>query len=260
VTSGRTNGLRGKARWRTVLLPAALAVVLVVPALNRHPVPEPALPPAAIVEAKKIEPPRRRPGFLSTVAGSPYPFRSAIGVNPEQVCDRLDEAGFANSGWRGAEVAGVWECMALLQAPADGGAGEVLETPQNSLFYLLRGRASRRINYARMKINLLDPAGEAKTLADAVRFMELFAAAAGFDLPADLRDAILEKTPATVVTRDVNFKLKPEFDDPARFNLSIEFGPTLYSFYRTPAPEPRPAASRAVPEADGKGGRLRKAE
>lgn len=242
---------------RAILLSAVLAgVVLVVPVQDRHPEPEQP-PQQAVPAAAKAEPQRPRPGFLSAHLDASYRFMPVVGGNPERICDKLDEAGFANSGWRGAQIAGVWECMALLE-------GEEIEqaaSPADSMFYLLRGRAGRRINYARMKINLLDPATQAATLADAARFLEVFSATAGFDLPADLPAAILSKTPASIVTRDVNFKLKPEFDDPDRFNLSIEFGPTLYSFYRTPAP----ATSRVTGNAattdsqDSKGARLRKA-
>ncbi len=201
---------------------------------------------------------RRQQGFRSLHVDAPYPFKSVVGSNPERICDRLDEAGFTNLGWRGSEVVGVWECLAQMD---EAKAAE--KANDNSLFYLLRGRESRRINYARLKINVPDPATSAQTLAQAQNFMRTFGRAAGFDVPRDLLDAIAQRAPANVIQRDVNFKLKPEFDDPDRLNLSIEFGPTLDAFYHMPVasdlPSVAPDAAKPGAMPSGKGSRLRKA-
>jgi len=217
-----------------VLLVAALAVLSIkLTVLDRLPsAPQvtaaPQLDPQAVtaVPEPQPEPAPVAPGFRSAALDSPHAFLPLVGADPQRVCDALDKAGFANAGWTRAEIGGAWECMA---ETAEGEAPAA-----NSLFYMLRGGKGGRIGYGRMKINLLDPAGEAGTLADAVRFMDVLSASAGFDLPADLRNAVLTKTPANVVTEDAHFKWKSEFNDTTRFNLSIEFGPTLYAFHRTP--------------------------
>lgn len=251
---------------RVILVPAIVLAALTVPDPHGRPPSEPvdlarlvALPPEPAAPPK----PRRVP-FLSAAVDSPHPFRPLLGNNPERVCDRLDEAGFANLGWRGAEIAGVWECMARLDATtAEAEAAPAPETTaRNSLFYLLRGRSGQRISYARLKLNLLDPTDEAETLDSARRFLELFAGSAGFYLPPQVLEAIAAKQPVRVVTEQVDFKLKPEFDDPARLNLSIEFGPTLYAFYlRQPAaPEPGATAKASDVDTSAKQPRLRPTE
>ena len=128
----------------------------------------------------------------------------------------------------------------------------------NSIFYLLRGTGSRRIKYARLKINVPDPDTSAQTLIQAQEFMRTFARTAGFDAPPDLLDAIARRSAATIILRDVSFKLKPEFDDPDRLNLSIEFGPTLNAFYRRPATPELPPAMAPSSSRKDKGSRLRK--
>ncbi len=242
-------------RPRAILVPLFVLAALTVPDPHGRPPSEPvdlarlAAPPPEPVAPPK--PKSKRVPFLSTSVDSPYPFQPLLGSNPERICDRLDEAGFANLGWRGAEIAGVWECMAQLdvavgQADAPEIASGTDASARNSLFYLLRGRSGQRISYARLKLNLLDPAGEAETLASARSFMELFAASAGFYLPPQVLEAIAAKRPLRVVTEDVDFRLKPEFEDPARLNLSIEFGPTLYAFYLRPRVAANPGvAARA---------------
>jgi hypothetical protein len=201
-------------------LPSARSVSaephLMAPSVPAPPRPEPETKPEPLP-----------PGFRSAALDSPYPFEPFVGADPQRVCDALDKAGFANSGWTRAEIGGAWECMAAL-------AEDDTAAPANSVFYMLRGSKSGHIGYGRMKINLLDPASEAKTLADAVRFMDVLSAAAGFGVPTDLLAAIQAKTPANIVTEQAHFRLKAEFNDTTRFNLSIELGPTLYAFYRTP--------------------------
>lgn len=231
---------RAWLKSRAILLPLIILAALVVPEPDGRPPSEPV--DLARLEVPQTAPlPRRRIPFLSADPDSPHPFRPLLGSNPERICDRLDEAGFPNLGWRGAEIAGVWECMARLDvmaveadaAEAAPGTGTAV---QNSLFYLLRGHSGNRITYARLKLNLLDPTSEAETLANARRFMELFAGMAGFYLPPQVLEAIVTKQPVRVITEDVDFRLRPEFDDPARLNLSIEFGPTFFAFYLRPSP------------------------
>ncbi|HET9584475.1 MAG TPA: DUF6030 family protein [Bradyrhizobium sp.] len=229
-------------------------MLLVVPVQDRHPPPEQqsVLPLPAKSDAHRP----LRPGFLSARLDSPQAFLPVVGDEPERICDELDEAGFANSGWRGAEIAGIWECMSLFEA-IDSGRNP---TPANTVFYLLRGRASGRVNYARMKVNLPDAAEEAETLARAARFMEALSVSAGFDLPTDLQAAILAKAPISIVTRDVSFKLRPEFNDAARFNLSMEFGPSAYAFHRRPESGTARVKETATTLLKGRRERLRETE
>lgn len=253
---------------RVILLPVIVLAALTVPDPHGRPPPEPVDIARLVAPHEPVAPPKpKRVPFLSAAVDSPHPFRPLLGNNPERVCDRLDEAGFPNLGWRGAEIASVWECMARLDATtAEAGATEPAPAPEttarNSLFYLLRGRSGQRISYARLKLNLLDPAGEAETLASARRLLELFAASAGFYLPPQVLEGIAAKQPVRVVTEQVDFTLKPEFNDPARLNLSIEFGPTLYAFHlRQPAkPEPDATAKASDADTSAKQPRLRPTE
>ncbi len=236
-------------RARGIAVAAVLAVALVLPEQTAYRTRVPEI--AALRAATQRQGPK--PGFLSFRADASYPFRPGIGTNPERVCDRLDEAGFSNMGWRASEVLGVWECMAVVD---EATAAE--KANDNSIFYLLRGTGSRRIKYARLKINVPDPDASAQTLLQAQEFMRTFAGAADFDAPPDLLDAIGRRSAATIILRDVSFKLKPEFDDPDRLNLSIEFGPTLNAFYRRPntikiTPPLTPSSNQR-----DKGSRLRK--
>lgn len=271
---------------RRIILPivAAAAVAVTYPAP-----PEPdlaSLPRGQLQSAIPHPQPKVKPGFLSSAADSPHPFVPLIGSDPEKICDRLDEAGFANFGWRGAAISGIWECMAKLEEvaadmldvpePAEGAAeGPDAETvpelntaaaPENSMFYLLRGTSRQRLTYARMKLNLLDPENEDEMLGRASEFLEVLADAAGFRLPPEVTAAMLARRPVTVLTGAATFRLKPEFDDPRRFNLSIEFGPALYAFhqseYRSRAAAGKEPAMRTMSAGDdgdassGKRGRL----
>jgi hypothetical protein len=247
---------------RGILAALVAGTALLVPQPNQTDS-DAALPLMAKVAAQAPDTPtaskRERKGFLSPNIDSPHPFKPVMGSHPERICDRLDEAGFANLDWRGSEVAGVWECMARVDE--EGEAGSV---DRNSLFYLLRGEASRRITYARLKINVPDVETSAETLGRAQEFMRVFAGAANFALPPDLLDAIAAREPTNIVLEGITFRLKPEFEDPDRLNLSIEFGPALYAFHRLPKASGLPPLVANPPAnstlTDGKGARLRKAE
>ncbi|MFI0843538.1 DUF6030 family protein [Mesorhizobium sp. IMUNJ 23232] len=230
-------------RMRAILLPLmGLALVLPVVAMvsmmpESAPRPEPALPveiladqPVTVTKAilATPEPTRFRPGFLSSNVDSPHPFRPLIGKDPERICENLDGAGFANLGWKPAEVAGTgWECMARTDE------ADIVDTSSNSLFYMLRGRGGQRIGNARLKINLPDPANGASMLDQAQEFVRFFSEQVGLAAPPEILRAIRDTQPARVVLRDATYTLKREFGDPPRYNLSIEFGPSPYSFYQT---------------------------
>ncbi|MDQ6434976.1 DUF6030 family protein [Mesorhizobium sp. LHD-90] len=195
-------------------------------------------------------PARFRPGFLSFRADNPHPFRPLIGWDPERICDSLDGAGFANLGWKGAEVAGTgWECMARTDE------ADIVDTMSNSLFYMLRGRGGQRIGNARLKINLPDPANGTPILEQAQEFVRFFSEQVGLSAPTAILRAIRDTQPAKVVLRDATYTLKREFGDIARFNLSIDFGPSPYSFYQTADLDLAPAPIDAG--GDAKGPRLR---
>ncbi|MBS3649506.1 hypothetical protein KEU06_12895 [Pseudaminobacter sp. 19-2017] len=266
---------------RRIILPVVALAALTVP-YPAPPQPDLASLPKDQLQSARPPRPEDKPGFLSFAFDSPHPFVPVIGSDPERICDRLDEAGFANFGWRGAEISGIWECMARLEeAPVDisqddeaePDAGEGLDAAgppakENSLFYLLRGTSRQRLAYARMKLNLLEPQNEDELLGRAREFLEVLADAARFRLPQEIAAAVLAKQPVTVWTAEATFKLKPEFDDPRRFNLSIEFGPALRAFhqseYRAAGPAPgNGAADETVSVKEGgnnspdKRGRLR---
>jgi hypothetical protein len=244
---------------RGILTALVAGVALVVPQPNRQADSDFALPlmtkVAAQAPAASVS---KRLGFLSPTTDSPSPFKLLMGSFPERICDRLDEAGFANLDWRSAEVAGVWECMAQVDEEVEDS-----EADRNSLFYLLRGESSRRISYARLKINVPDAETSHDTIARAQEFMRVLAKAANFSLPPDLLDAIAARAPASIVLEGISFRLKPEFEDPDRLNLSIEFGPAFYAFHRLPKAsglQPPAADSSDGSDMSGKGGRLRKAD
>ena len=232
---------------RAILLPLmAVSLVLPVVALvsmvpESTPRPEPARTeptqaitlsdqPVTVTKAIPAEPQskRFRPGFLSLSADSPHPFRPPIGKDPERICDSLDKAGFANLGWKTAEVAGTgWECMARTDE------ADIVDTTSNSLFYMLRGRGGQRIGNARLKINLPDPENGKLMLEQAQEFVRFFSQQIGLSAPPEILRAIKETEPARVVLHDATYTLKREFGDPPRYNLSIEFGPSPYAFYQT---------------------------
>jgi hypothetical protein len=204
----------------------------------------------------KPEPARFRPGFLSFRADSPYPFRPLIGKDPERICDSLDGAGFANLGWKAAEVTGTgWECMARTDE------ADIVDTGSNSLFYMLRGRGGQRIATARLKINLPDPDNGKPLLEQAQEFVRFFSDQVGLSAPPEILRAIRDTQPARVILHDATYTLKREFGDIPRYNLSIEFGPTLYAFYETAdLGGPADAAAAPAPTGVDKGPRLRKAD
>jgi hypothetical protein len=186
--------------------------------------------PVTVTKAIPAEPESAhfRPGFLSPRADSPHPFRPLIGKDPERICDSLDKAGFANLGWKAAEVAGTgWECMARTDE------ADIVDTGSNSLFYMLRGRGGQRIGNARLKINFPDPDNGKPLLEQAQEFVRFFSEQVGLPVPPEILEAIRDTQPARVVLHDATYTLKREFGDPPRYNLSIEFGPSPYSFYQT---------------------------
>jgi hypothetical protein len=232
---------------RAILLPLmAVSLVLPVVALvsmvpETTPRPEPArtepvqnltLSDQPVTVTKAIpaepEPTRFRPGFLSLRADSPHPFRPLIGKDPGRICENLDGAGFANLGWKPAEVAGTgWECMARTDE------ADIVDIASNSLFYMLRGRGGQRIGNARLKINLPEPENGAPLLDQAQEFVRFLSQQVGLDAPPEILRAIQSTQPAKVVLHDATYVLKREFGDLPRYNLSIEFGPSPYSFYQT---------------------------
>lgn len=261
-------------RTRAILLPLmGLSLVLPVAALvsmmpETGPRPEPAQTelsqtltlsdePVTVTRAvvAEPEPARLRPGFLVFRADSPYPFRPLIGTEPERICDSLDAAGFANLGWEPAEVAGTgWACMARTDEV------DIVNTVSNSLFYMLRGRGGQRIGNARLKINLPDAENARPFLEQAQEFVRVFSEQVGLVAPPDILRAIGDTQPARVVMHDATYTFKREFGDTPRFNLSIEFGPTPYSFYRITelGIPPSPVGESGTPAAggDAKGARL----
>lgn len=232
---------------RAILLPLMglslvlplVALVSMVPETTPRPEPAQSVPgqaatlsdqPVTVTKAIPAGPEskRFRPGFLSLRADNPHPFRPLIGKDPERICENLDGAGFANLGWKPAEVTGTgWECMARTDE------ADIVDTSSNSLFYMLRGRGGQRIGNARLKINLPDPANGASMLDQAQEFVRFFSDQVGLAAPPEILRAIRDNQPARVVLRDATYTLKREFGDPPRYNLSIEFGPSPYSLYQT---------------------------
>ncbi|MEQ1953394.1 DUF6030 family protein [Mesorhizobium yinganensis] len=261
-------------RTRAILLPLmGLALVLPILAMvsmmpDSAPRPEPSRPvevladqPVTVTKAilARPEPARFRPGFLSARADSPHPFQPLIGKEPEHICENLDNAGFANLGWKPAEVAGTgWACIARTDE------ADIVDTSSNSLFYMLRGRGGQRIGNARLKINLPDPGNSAPLLEQAQEFVRFFSEQVGLAAPPEILRGIHDKEPARVVLHDATYTLKREFGDITRFNLSIEFGPSSYSFYQIESlglsPDAVADSSVTAAGGDAKGPRLRQAD
>ena len=108
--------------------------------------------------------------FLSASADAPFPFVERPGANPARICDALDEAGFANLGWKSSAMGAAGECLSVPPPVEDG------QAEPNSLFYMLRTRGGPRLGYARLKINLPRPAETQATLAGAADFLKAFSA------------------------------------------------------------------------------------
>lgn len=165
--------------------------------------------------------------FLSASADAPYPFVERLGRNPSRICDALDEAGFANLGWKSSVLGNAGECLSLpSEVPED-------EAEPNSLFYMLRGRGSPRVDFARLKINLPQPDDSRQTLDRAVDFLRAFSAATRTEPPDAVYAGLKAAEPFSIATRDVSYALKKEYGEPPRYNLSIDFRPTPNAIYWT---------------------------
>lgn len=165
--------------------------------------------------------------FLASSPDAPSGFVERLGRNPTRICDMLDEAGFANSGWKSSALGGTGECLSATPVTGDG------ETEANSLFYMLRGRGNQRIDYARLKINLPQAEGAAEILAEATAFLEAFSRGTRTAPPDFVYTMLAKAEPFDIATRDVSYALKKEYDEP-RYNLSIDFRPTPHAIYWAP--------------------------
>lgn len=168
----------------------------------------------------------RRSKFLSLRADAPQPFLQNPGRDPERVCDKLDENGFPNLGWK-ASALGPWgECIATTAERTEG------EAEPNSLFYVLRGRSG--IDQARLKINLPQHDSAAATIQRAEEFLDVLSAALRIDIPAPVRAGLRNAQPGDFATERVFFSLSREFGIVPRYNLSIDFRPNPRRFYWVP--------------------------
>ncbi len=179
-----------------------------------------------------FEPPEPRPGqarsrFLSPRSDAAYPFTHNPGRDAERVCDRLDEQGFANLGWKSSAFGTGGECMAVVAERDEG------EPEPNSLFYLLRGRAG--IDHARLKINLPEIATAPETIQRAGAFLDALAQALGIDIPEPVRRGVRTLQPGDFATERVFFSLSREYGLTPRYNLTIDFRPNPRRLYWVPS-------------------------
>ncbi len=164
------------------------------------------------------------PGFLWRRMDDPQPFAQPLGRDPEKICDRLDEAGFGNLGWRQAEYGATdWECVVISNVLTSG-------ADSNSLFYQLRGKTRLRLSFARVKINVPQAGDRMRTAAKASQFVEVFAKSVGMEASEQARRSIEALQPGRFLTDAATYTLKQEATDQQRFNLSIEMGRPLRAF------------------------------
>lgn len=213
----------------------------------------------SIVSAQQAPKPPQSPGTARPAAGDlrvpsrflvparddPHPFKTLPGSNPQSICDKLDEAGFSNLGWREAQVAGLgWECIATQNPVPEGDA--TATAAQNEIFYVLRGRSRQRISSARLKINAPQQQGRAELFARAAKLVDSFARTAGVEASPGILDAVRMAVPFEHSTSDATFTMKREFGDEVRFNLSIDFGVPKNAFRNAHGSAP-PAGTATAP-------------
>jgi hypothetical protein len=168
-----------------------------------------------------------RSRFLSPRSDASYPFTHNPGRDAERVCDRLDEQGFPNLGWKTSAFGTGGECMALVAERGEG------EPEPNSLFYLMRGRTG--IDHVRLKINLPQTETAPATIESAGYFLDALSAALGIDVPEQVRTGVRNLQPSDFATETAYFSLSREYGLTPRYNLTLDFRPNPRRLYWVPS-------------------------
>lgn len=154
---------------------------------------------------------------------APSPFVHLQRVNPEAYCKALASTGLKNAKFQMAEppLRG-WTCVTDLVKPIDGEDANV-----SSLFVVVRGLESDRLDNIRMKLNLIDEA--TAPLARLIARDTLFqiCRGLGFEPPPDALQQIDLLTEGRIYEGGVSWDLRREFGPQARYNLIMIFPRSL---------------------------------
>ncbi|WP_411037385.1 DUF6030 family protein [Shinella sp. BYT-45] len=165
----------------------------------------------------------RPKGFISErlitpVTPSQARFVRTIRKAPEALCEALRQGGFDNSGWKtGLFDKGSWECQSYREFPDphDGESGP------SSVFLSIRGDAQTRVSSFRIKLNIENPATQARVTAAVIQAIEIFLDEVRWQESPDIFAGIRALKAFDIVRFGNRIQLKKEFGETPRFNFII---------------------------------------